>query len=175
MKRTGIALIIIIALITATGCFKVDYLPAKPNIEFTSFEIFDTLDILGNTSKGGRLLFRFEDGDGDLGLSAPAGKQEDTTNLQLALFRKIDGGMVRITNKYDPLLPYSSYRIPYMERLGQNQILRGTIAVTFIYQSYNQGDTIKYEFNIKDRANNYSNIEETVEIIVTENNIYTKQ
>jgi hypothetical protein len=175
MKKSGIALILTLALITATGCFKVDYLPPKPNIEFTSFEIFDTLDILGNTSKGGRLLFRFEDGDGDLGLPAPIGDQEDTTNLQLVLYRKIDGGMVRITNKYDPLLPYSSYRIPYMERLGQNQILRGSIAVIFIYQSYNQGDTIKYEFYIKDRANNFSNIEETAEIIVPENNIYQKQ
>ena len=175
MKRTGIVLIFIIALVAAAGCFKVDYLPAKPNIEYTSFEIFDTLDILGNTSKGGILLFRFEDGDGDLGLAAPTGVQTDTANLQLVLYRKIDGTMVRINDKYDPLLPYSSYRIPYMERLGQNQILRGTIAVTFIYQSYEAGDTIKYEFYIKDRAENFSNIEETAEIIVSENNTYTKQ
>jgi len=175
MKRTSIVLILTITLVTVAGCFKVDQLPAKPNIEFTSFEIFDTLDILGNTSKGGILLFRFEDGDGDLGLAPPTGLQTDTTNLQLVLYRKIDGNMVRINDKYDPLLPYSSYRIPYMERLGQNQILRGTIAVTFIYQSYNTGDTIKYEFYIKDRAENYSNIEETAEIIVSENNTYTKQ
>jgi len=175
MKSTGIVLILTITLMAAAGCLKVEYLPAKPNIEYTSFEIFDTLDILGNTSKGGRLLFRFEDGDGDLGLAAPTVLQKDTTNLQLALYRKINGTMVRINDKYDPLLPYSSYRIPYMERLGQNQILRGTIAVTFIYQSYSASDTIKYEFYIKDRAENFSNIEETSEIIVSENNTYTKQ
>ncbi len=175
MKKSATVLIFTITLIAATGCFKVEYLPAEPKIEFTSFEIFDTLDILGNTSKGGRLLFRFEDGDGDLGLSAPTGSQEDTTNLQLTLFRKINGSMVKVTDKFDPLLPYSSYRIPYMERLGQNQILQGTIAVTFIYQNYSTGDTIKYEFYIKDRANNISNTEETAGIIVSENNIYTRE
>jgi hypothetical protein len=82
--------------------------------------------------------------------------------------------MVRVTDKYDPLLPYDAYRIPFMERLGQNQILRGSISVTFIYQSYEQGDTIIYKFFVEDRAENISNIEETCEIIVSENNIYTK-
>lgn len=175
MKRAGIILILIISLMAAASCIKVDTLPAKPNIEYTSFEIIDTLDILGNTSKGGILLFRFEDGDGDLGLAPPVGVQQDTTNLFLVLYRKINGTMLRINDKFDPLLPYSSYRIPFMERLGQNQILRGTIAVSFIYQSYSPGDTIKYEFYIKDRAENYSNVEETAEIIVSENNTYTKQ
>ncbi|HUX96628.1 MAG TPA: hypothetical protein VMV47_12920 [Bacteroidales bacterium] len=174
MKRSGIALILTIILAASTGCFKVVQLPPTPSIEFTSFEIFDTLDILGNISKGGRLIFRFEDGDGDLGLGAPVGTQQDTTNFHLELYRKKDGSMVKVSDKYDPLLPYSSYRIPYMERLGQNQILKGTISVTFIYQTYNTGDTIKYEFYIQDRADNISNTEETVEIIVAENNIYTR-
>ena len=82
--------------------------------------------------------------------------------------------MSQVTSQNDPLLPYASYRIPYMERLGQNQILRGTIAVTLMYQSYNDADTIKYSFYIKDRADNYSNTEETSEIIVAKNNIYTR-
>jgi hypothetical protein len=156
------------------ACIKIEQLPARPSIEFTSFEVFDTLDILGNQSKGGRLLFRFEDGDGDLGLPAPSGLEADTTNLHLILFRKINGSMVKVTDKYDPLLPYDSYRIPYMERLGQNKTLKGSISVTLIYQSYKQGDTIKYEFNIKDRAENISNFASTTEIIVSENKIYAK-
>lgn len=159
----------------STACFKVEHIPSTPSIEFTSFEIFDTLDILGNTSKAGRLLFRFEDGDGDMGLASPTTEDTDTTNFHLALFRKIDGSMVRVNKSNDPLLPYSSYRIPYMERLGQNQILRGSIAITFLYQSYSTGDTIKYEFFIKDRAENISNTEETAEIAVAKNNIYTKE
>ena len=156
------------------GCIKVEQVPSTPSIEFTSFEIFDTLDILGNNSKAGRLLFRFEDGDGDLGLTAPANDNTDTTNFHITLFRKENGSMSQVTSQNDPLLPYASYRIPYMERLGQNQILRGTIAVTLMYQSYNDADTIKYSFYIKDRADNYSNTEETSEIIVAKNSIYTK-
>lgn len=167
-------LIIIFTVAATTACIKVEQIPARPNIEFTSFQVFDTLDILGNISKGGRLLFRFEDGDGDLGLSAPVAESSDTTNLHLTLYRKTNGSMVRVTDKNDPLLPYSSYRIPFMERLGQNKILRGSIAVTFIYQSYNPGDTIKYEFYVKDRAENISNSAETTEIILAKNNIYSR-
>ena len=174
MRKFKLPVILILSVGVTAACIKVEQLPPRPSIEFTSFEIFDTLDILGNISKGGRLLFRFEDGDGDLGLTAPVGLQTDTTNLSLELFRKIDGSMVRVTDKYDPLLPYDAYRIPFMERLGQNQILRGSISVTFIYQSYEQGDTIIYKFFVEDRAENISNIEETCEIIVSENNIYTK-
>jgi hypothetical protein len=174
MRNFKSLILVVFTIAATTACFKVEQLPPRPNIEFTSFEIFDTLDILGNISKGGRLLFRFEDGDGDLGLPVPTGLKADTTNMHLTLFRKIDGSMVRVTDKYDPLLPYSSYRIPFMERLGQNQILRGTISVTFIYQSYKQGDTIKYDFYIKDRAENISNLAETTEIIVSENSIYSR-
>ena len=71
----------------------------------------------------------------------------------------------------DPLMP-SSYRIPYMEREGQNKILKGTIDVTFLYLFYNPADTIKYDFYIKDRALNESNIVSTNEIILGQNNTY---
>ena len=174
MRKVKLTVIFIITLAAVSACIKIEQLPPEPKIEFTSFEIFDTLDILGNTSKGGRLLFRFEDGDGDLGLTSPDGTQTDTTNMNLVLYRKTNGEMVKVTDKYDPLLPYDSYRIPFMQRLGQNQILKGSISLSFIYQSYEPGDTIKYDFFIKDRAENISNMEETAEIIVSENNIYTK-
>ena len=73
----------------------------------------------------------------------------------------------------DPLKP-SSYRIPYMERLGQNKILKGTIAVTFLYLFYSPGDTIRYDFYVQDRALNQSNVASTSEIVLSENKIYTK-
>jgi len=168
---------LVITIITAIlygACRKIEQLPPVPYIEFSSFAVFDTLDILGNQSRGGRLLFRFEDGDGDLGLEEPNGFQTDTTNMNLTLFRKKDGVMVEVTDKNDPLLPYSSYRIPFMDRPGQNKILKGTISVTFLYQFYTIEDTIKYEFYITDRAGNNSNVVSTAEIIVAENNLYTE-
>jgi len=171
MKEIRYTSVILVSLILLASCQKIQHAPATPSIEFTSFAVFDTLDPLGNNSKGGRLRFKFEDGDGDLGLNTPTANIPDSTNLFLSLYRKKGGTMVAVSG-FDPLLPYAAYRIPYMERLGQNKILKGTISVTMIYQSYSPGDTIKYDFYITDRAQNESNIVSTNEIIVSKNNTY---
>jgi hypothetical protein len=71
----------------------------------------------------------------------------------------------------DPLKP-SSYRIPYMERLGRDKILKGTISITFLYLFYSPSDTISYDFYIKDRALNPSNVASTSEIVLTVNKLY---
>jgi len=162
--------ILLIVMTFLASCRKLEELPAVPHIEFTSFAIFDTIDILGNSAKGGRLKFYFEDGDGNIGLKAPSVFQIDTTNMFFTLFRKT-GGIMEPAPDTDPLKP-SSYRIPYMERVGQNKILRGTISVTFLYLFYNQGDTIKYDFYIKDRDYNVSNTASTGEIVLSVNSIY---
>lgn len=151
------------------SCRKEPYLPPEPRIEFRSFEVFDTLDILGNFSKGGRLKFYFEDGDGDLGLKEPVMPSDDSTNLFLTLYKKNNGSYVPAESD-DPIYP-SDYRIPYMVRLGQNKILKGTISVTFLYLFYNPLDTIKYDFYIRDRAYHDSNIANTCEIALKENSI----
>jgi hypothetical protein len=164
------SIFVIISLLAS--CKKIEQLPAVPHIDFTSFTIFDTLDPLGNISKGGRLKFKFEDGDGDIGLNSPTIGVVDSTNLFLTLYRKKQGSMVAVSSSLDPLLPYTAYRIPYMERLGQNKILKGTISVVFIYQSYSPTDTIKYDFFIEDRALNQSNVASTSEIVPSVNKIY---
>jgi hypothetical protein len=171
MKKIKFTSVILISIILLASCRKIEQAPAIPSIEFTSFTVFDTLDPLGNNSKGGRLRFKFEDGDGDLGLKPPTSNSADSTNLFLTLYRKETGSMVPVSG-FDPLLPYAEYRVPYMERLGQNKILKGTISVIMIYQSYAPGDTIKYDFYIRDRALNESNVVSTSEIIIAKNNTY---
>lgn len=163
---------ILIAIILTVSCKKIEQQDPVPMVEFTSFTIFDTTDILGNYAKGGRLKFYFEDGDGDLGLNAPEGDITDSTNLIFTLYRKTDGIMVS-TPANDPLQT-SSYRIPYMEREGVNKMLKGTIAVTFFYLFYTDSDTIMYDFYIKDRAGNESNIAHTNEIVLSSNGVYRK-
>jgi hypothetical protein len=172
MKRTKYLIQILIALTIAVSCKKIVQLPATPHVEFTSFLTFDTTDILGNSAKGGRLKFHFEDGDGDLGLNTPTDSLADTTNLFFTLYRKISGSMVTAPPN-DPLTP-SSYRIPFMDRQGQNKILKGTISVTFMYLFYNPTDTIKYDFYVEDRALNKSNVASTSEIEIASNKLYTK-
>jgi len=172
MRKTGSLSLVIIIFFCLYSCKKVEHVPAAPHVEFTSFTIFDTIDILGNNSKGGRLKFHFEDGDGDLGLNAPfqSDTLADSTNLFFTLFRKVGGIMVAASDN-DPIKP-SSYRIPYMERLGQNKILKGTISVTFLYLFYSPSDTIRYDFYIKDRAENVSNVASTSEIVLSSNKTY---
>ncbi|HEX2974846.1 MAG TPA: hypothetical protein VHO68_02830 [Bacteroidales bacterium] len=157
-------------IITAfSSCVKLEHLPPVPKIEYKSFSVFDTTDILGNQAKGGKLTFYFEDGDGDIGMELPA-EENDTNDLVLTLFRKTNGVM-ELAPDNDPLKP-SSYHIPYMQREGQNKILKGTISVTFLYLFYNPDDTIRYDFYIKDRANNESNVVSTSEIAIAHNKTY---
>ncbi len=171
MKAIRYLLIIAIGVIYGS-CTKIRQLPPEPYIEFNNFTVFDTIDILGNSCKGGRLKFYFEDGDGDLGLESPEETEGDTTNMFFTMYRKIDGLMVQAGDN-DPLKP-SSYRIPYMEREGQNKILKGTIYITFIYLFYIQedNDTVIYDFYIKDRSDNLSNTETTNEIPLSFNGTY---
>jgi hypothetical protein len=166
-----LAIVVFISLIVAS-CGKIEKLPPEPSIKFTSFEVFDTLDLLGNSYKGGRLKFHFQDGDGDLGLLQPEqGSTADSINLFFSLLRR-QGGTLAPAADTDPLKP-SNYRIPYMERLGQNKILKGIVSVTFLYLFGTPNDTIKYEFYIKDRAGHESNSVSTCEIALKVNGICT--
>ena len=172
MRINKYPVLFFIALLIPVACTKIEHISPVPSIRFNSFTIFDTTDILGNISKAGKLNFYFEDGDGDVGLKVPTGNETDSTNLFFTLYRKTDGVM-EPANEDDPLYP-SSYRIPYMVRLGQNKILRGTISVTFLYLFYTPTDTIKYDFYLKDRALNESNVASTSEIVISVNNVYVK-
>jgi hypothetical protein len=160
-----------ILIMALFSCRKDPNLPPEPRIEFRSFEVFDTLDILGNLSKGGRLKFYFEDGDGDLGIKEPVMPWDDSTNIFLTLYKKINGTYVP-ADTGDPLYP-SNYRIPILNRPGQSKTLKGTISVTFLYLFYNPLDTIKYDFFIRDRAYNDSNTDTTCDIALRENSICT--
>jgi hypothetical protein len=170
MKKIKYLLLIFIVASFVYSCKKIQQISGVPQIEFRNFSIFDTTDILGNISKGGRLRFRFEDGDGDVGLDNPKSGQTDSTNLFLTLYRIKNGERVA-AKQDDPIFP-SAYRIPYMERLGRDKIIKGTISVTFLYLFYSPGDTIAYDFYIEDRALNQSNVASTTDIVISQNKIY---
>jgi len=172
MNRNISLITISLCLIILASCSKIEQLPAEPRIEFRSFQVIDTTDILGNNIKGGRLKFYFEDGDGNLGLRSAESGSPDTTNLFFTLYRKENGLWNEVPDD-DPIKP-SGYRIPYIERNGQNKILRGTVAITFLYFFYEplSRDTVIYDFYIKDRAGNESNTASTPEIKLSENNTY---
>lgn len=167
MKRS-VYIIFVAAVIMTASCKPIDNLPDEPAIEFRSFTIFDTIDILGNPAKAGALKFYFEDGDGDLGLDAPAQPGfEPESNLFLRLYRKT-GNSYELAGPTDPLYP-SNYRIPYLEAEGQNKILKGTIEVTLIYFLHSTSDSLYYDFWIRDRLGNESNTDSTCVFVLNEN------
>lgn len=175
MRYTGFTVLFVFTAMIFGSCRKIQQLPAEPEIEFISFTVLDSTDILGNDCKAGKLKFNFQDGDGDLGIEVAESGEADTTNMFLTLFRKTAGVMVQVPED-DPLKP-SSYRIPYMERTGQNKILKGHIVVTLLYLFYDPADTdtLRYDFKIKDRDDHYSNEESTCEIPLSVNGVYVKQ
>ncbi len=163
----------LVSIAVFTSCGKLESLPPEPYIEYTSFTLFDTVDLLGNEVMAGRLKFYFEDGDGDLGISAPEGIEEaDTINLFVELFR-IEGGESTPAPDNDPFR-VAGFRIPYMEREGRNKILRGDISVDFSYLIYTEEDSVRYDFYIRDRAGNLSNTESTSVIPVFYPGIYAE-
>jgi hypothetical protein len=172
MRSIKYPVIAVLVSLIMISCGKIEKLPPEPSIKFTSFEVFDTTDVLGNAYKAGRLKFHFEDGDGDLGLPTPdPGSGADSTNLFFKMYRRKDG-VLSPASDTDPIKP-SDYRIPYMDRPGQNKILKGTISVTLLYLFGTPQDTIKYEFYVKDRADHISNTASTCEIALKTNEICT--
>ena len=119
-----ITILIFTLLIFLGSCGPIEKLPPEPAIEFRTFALFDTIDILGNPAKAGKLTFYFEDGDGDLGLAAPDSIAFSSgSNLFLQLYRKT-GGVFELAPPSDPLYP-SEYRIPYLNAPGQNKDTQG--------------------------------------------------
>lgn len=148
------------------SCRKIESISEIPSIEFKSFTLRDTVDLLNNQGKVGELVFSFVDGDGDIGLPQPDSIPTDTSsfNLFFTLYEKLDGEFLKVDE--DDLETPLNYRIPFIEMEGQNKTLKGEIQVDFMYLIIKY-DTIKYEFYLVDRALNQSNVETTPEISLT--------
>jgi hypothetical protein len=171
MKFKILLVLVFFSLVIWYSCEPIQTMPARPYIDYTSFTVFDTTDLLGNLVKGGRLKFYFEDGDGDLGLPVPVEDlPTDSVNLFLRLYR-INDGVTSPAPDDDPLTP-SGFRIPFMTRNGQNQILKGNITVDISYLFTTNEDTIQYLFYVKDRAGNISNIDSTSTLPLFYNGVY---
>ncbi len=166
--KNALIITILAATLMMASCGPIETLPPEPRIEFRTFSLYDTTDILGNPAKAGKLTFYFEDGDGDLGLDPPLTPGVDpSSNLFLRLFRKTNGTF-ELAEPSDPLYP-SEYRIPYIDAEGQNKILKGTIDVTLFYLIYDPQDTLYYDFWIRDRGGNESNTATTCVVVLGEN------
>ena len=133
-------------------CKKREEFSNIPYLEFTKYEIKDSIDALGNITKLCELHLFFTDGDGDIGLF-----EEDTIapfdyNLFVNYFEMKQNSLQQII---DTLRPPYHIRIPDLMPTGQNKSLKVDLKYD-VDVTYRNSDTIKFELKLFDRALNES-------------------
>ena len=130
------------------ACKKREEFSNIPYLEFTKYEIKDSIDALGNITKLCELHLFFTDGDGDIGLF-----EEDTIapfdyNLFVNYFEMKNNSLQQIIDTLNP--PYH-IRIPNLTPTGQNKSLKVDMKYD-VDITYRNSDTIKFELKLFDRA-----------------------
>ncbi len=156
-----------LVLIVLYGCIKFEPVSDVPEIAYTNIEIGNYIDDLGNQKLKAILKFDFIDGDANFGVFRIIA--DDTTlldsiryNLFLDPYYKLDG--IYYSVEFNPNEPpyYTIFYNPKLDRVGQNKTVKGIITLDII--DLPDYDTIKYDFIIRDRAENNSNVESTADI-----------
>jgi hypothetical protein len=163
LRRIGFILSILLLVVSCEEIAP-DY-PDEPVIDYQGFDLFISVDQLGNKSLYGKLSFKFTDGDGNVGLHPIADSiavtEPDTAkyNFFLQLYDLKDQEFQMIPEEDGGIL---KYRIPFLDK----QPLSGTIDLEIAYPVIIQ-DTIFYTFYIYDRDFNRSNTDSTDVIILS--------
>lgn len=157
---------IIFATLALAGCPTPKTLPDTPKIEYKSFILEKKFNALNQEILTGTLTFDFEDGDGDIGFVASPDSlflpDSFKYNLFLTLHEMVNGDYREVDTSELLSPPY--YRIPPLDREGQNKTLKGEISVDIEYFTI-EYDTLRYSFYLMDRAFHRSNVDTTDEII----------
>ena len=149
--NTSSKIVLFIVLLTLFfACKKREEFSEIPYLEFTKYELKDSVDALGNITKLCELHLYFTDGDGDIGLF-----DEDTIppfeyNLFVNYFEMKNDSLQQIN-----VNPPYHIRMPNLMPTGQNKSLK--VDVTYdVDITYRNSDTIKFELKLFDRALNES-------------------
>ena len=150
---------IILIFISLTACESIVSYPDTPIVNYKGFNLYRTTDILGNEILLGKLDIEFTDGDGDIGINQP-----DSANvadsLKYNLFLTVHEFKNGVLSKIEGDEGRLNFRVPFMERIGQNKTLKGTITVDIEYKIL-EYEIIAYSFYLMDRAFNRSNTDTT--------------
>ena len=146
MKALSKIAFILVLILLLLGCKKREQFSDIPYLEFRGYQIKDSVDILGNTTKICELHLYFTDGDGDVGLF-----DEDTVapfdyNLFVNYFEMINDSLRQINSS-----PPFHIRIPNLTPTGQNKSLKVNVKYD-INVTYRHSDTIQFELKLFDRA-----------------------
>ncbi len=161
----SIAVFLFAFMMIFSSCEKIQSYPDTPSVSYKAFNLYKSQDVLGNTILLGELEIRFTDGDGDIGIQQPdSSVMADSLkyNLFLTLWTLKNNDWTPASDD----TPVQNFRIPYIERTGQNKTLTGTVIVSLEYKTI-QYDTIRYTFYLVDRKFHKSNVDTTETIIFT--------
>ncbi len=162
MSAKHFFLTILLLSMLLPACRRTEKYAVEPHIEFVSLEPINELD----NGMDVRLTFKFQDGDGDVGLDAKDIQYPFDTasiyyyNCFITYFEKQNGEFVELE------LPSTlNMRIP---RLSDNtpESISGEIYLDlYANNPFSPYDTIRYELYIVDRALHHSNTITTTEYI----------
>ena len=150
MNASSKIVLFIVLLTLFFACKKREEFSEVPYLEFTKYELKDSVDALGNITKLCELHLYFTDGDGDIGLF-----NEDTIapydyNLFVNYFEMHNDSLQQIN-----VNPPYHIRMPNLTPTGQNKSLKVDVKYD-VNVTYRNSDTIKFELKLFDRALNES-------------------
>lgn len=164
-------------LFLLTGCIEPPDFSNVPAISPLPFEhtMLNSQDRLGNRVTRDSVVFQlaFQDGDGDLGITADefAGKGDPKlkgiSNYVVRVLRKTGPGRTEFREVF-PQVSYSSFFQP-LKPDGKRGPIEGTLRFSQTFYDIantRKKDTLKFQLKILDRALNESNTIETDTVIV---------
>ncbi len=167
-------LLLILVIIAFASCRKEETYPIEPVITFKSGDFQKEVDDLGNEILLYVSVIHFTDGDGNIGskLNDKIIRPCDVSNTHdyyINLYEKINGVFVKRDFKENYRCENDTLKsddtglnvnLTYLEGRGQSKSLVGDIEDRIVVRGL-LSDTIKYDFQLCDRDNNYSNIVES--------------
>lgn len=173
MKKYHTLLPFVLLTLFLFSCKRYEDYPPEPAIKYTDFLLLR--DQQGIDQRG-VLKFSFTDGDGNIGLYDYDTLPPYDYNLFIRYFEKQKGSfreVFLITPRYvnDTTIVYDTAtfngRIPILTPAGKNKAISGEIEDTlFVNNPLSPYDTIMFEFYIKDRDLNQSNVVQTPPIVL---------
>lgn len=162
MKKTGLILITI--CLFSIACEKEEEYSEIPFVKYKDFK-FEIENINGFINQVGFLSFDFIDGNGDIGFyeNSDTANEAEIYDVLIYGYTKINGSFI-LTDTADNAL------LPYFEEGVYTKHLKGEMKVRIYLTSDQANDTVRYDFQIMDRAYNLSNLESSPELIIPEKN-----
>jgi len=163
--------VVLLVTMMLFSCKKEKEYPVIPVIEYKEF-LYDT------GSQQGFFVFKFTDGDGDIGLrQSDIYPPFDTSsyyynNFYIHIYERMNGNYLPLTlfnsttQTYDTIV--FKYRIPYIEPVSANGSLKGELQTNIdisLMLPYLHSDTLQFEAYIYDRKLHKSNNIRTPDII----------